>query len=232
MPLNLPVSGEEPWDAKLNAALTDLDTRLSAVEAGGGGSLPSADSIQVSPAALTVQEGGTGTYTVVLSSLPTATVTVAVASPDTTKASVSPASLIFTTANWSTPQTVTVTGVIDADFNDINVLVSNTGAGGQYTGKTKNCTVTVKDTTVVTDNYVPLVLFIGESNSGGVALNSDLAASELLPRPRVQIWDNINNDGFDTLQIGVNNLLGHIGLETYATDHHGLGGRPRQLRRG
>ena len=220
MTVQLPTPGEDPWGDELNAAITALDGRITALE-GGAPPEPSGGAIHLNPAAFIVQEGATATYTVVLTAVPTATVTIAVASPDTSKATAVPASLTFTTTNWDVPQTVTVTGVVDADFNDINVLVSNTATGGQYDGQSKNATVTVNDTSVVTDNYVPLVLFIGESNSGGVGLNSDLAASELLPRPRVQIWDNINNDGFDTLQIGVNNLLGHSGLEAYATDHHG-----------
>ena len=40
--------------------------------------------------------------------------TIALSSSDTTEGTVSPASLIFTTANWNVAQTVTVTGVDDA----------------------------------------------------------------------------------------------------------------------
>lgn len=60
-----------------------------------------------------VTEGGaTDTYTVKLGSQPTASVTVSV-TPNS-QVSVNPTSLAFTTANWSTPQTVTVTAVNDA----------------------------------------------------------------------------------------------------------------------
>jgi hypothetical protein len=41
-------------------------------------------------------------------------VTIALSSSDTTEGTVGPASLTFTTANWQTPQTVTVTGADDA----------------------------------------------------------------------------------------------------------------------
>ena len=50
----------------------------------------------------------------VLNTQPTADVTIALSSSNTTEGTVSPASLVFTTLNWQTPQTVTVTGVDDA----------------------------------------------------------------------------------------------------------------------
>ncbi len=62
----------------------------------------------------TAESGTSATFTVVLTSQPTADVTIPVISSDTTEGTVSPASLTFTAANWSTPQTVTVTGVDDA----------------------------------------------------------------------------------------------------------------------
>ena len=61
--------------------------------------------------------GRTDRFTVVLTSEPTADVTIAVSSSDTGEATVSPASLTFTSRNWQTAQTVTVTGV-DDDIDD------------------------------------------------------------------------------------------------------------------
>ncbi len=69
----------------------------------------------------TDESGSTDTFTVVLDSEPTSSVTIAVTSLDTSEATVSPASLTFTTSNWNTAQTVTVTGVDDAAA-DGNVL--------------------------------------------------------------------------------------------------------------
>jgi len=57
---------------------------------------------------------GTGTFTVKLNSQPTANVVIPVVSLDTTEGTVGPASLTFTSVNWSSPQTVTVTGVDDS----------------------------------------------------------------------------------------------------------------------
>ena len=68
----------------------------------------------------TTEAGGTVTFTVRLNSQPTGNVTIPVSSSDTTEGTVSPASLTFTSANWNTAQTVTVTGVNDnVDDGDI-----------------------------------------------------------------------------------------------------------------
>ncbi|TNE86349.1 MAG: hypothetical protein EP330_21655 [Deltaproteobacteria bacterium] len=66
------------------------------------------------PTGTTTEAGGTETVSLVLTSAPTADVFVDLASTDTTEGTVSVATLTFGTGNWSTPQTVTVTGVDDA----------------------------------------------------------------------------------------------------------------------
>ena len=48
----------------------------------------------------------------------------------------SPASLSFTTANWDTTQTVTVSGVDDPDTAEESVTVSLSATDGGYEGKT------------------------------------------------------------------------------------------------
>lgn len=63
---------------------------------------------------VTTEAGGTASFTVVLQTEPAADVTLTLASSDTGEGTVSPASLLFTAANWNEPQTVTVTGVDDA----------------------------------------------------------------------------------------------------------------------
>ena len=64
--------------------------------------------VSISPGNLTVTEGDTGSYTVVLATQPTGVVTVTPASADTIAVTVSPAALAFTTSNWNNPRTVTV----------------------------------------------------------------------------------------------------------------------------
>ncbi|MBK8170384.1 MAG: hypothetical protein IPK60_08550 [Sandaracinaceae bacterium] len=63
---------------------------------------------------ITTEGGGTDTFNIVLTAQPTASVSVSLMSSNTIEGTVSPASVTFTTTNWSTPQTVTVTGVDDA----------------------------------------------------------------------------------------------------------------------
>ena len=71
--------------------------------------------ILVSPTSglITTEAGGTATFTVRLTSQPTANVTLGLSSSDASEGSVSPASLVFTAANWNIAQTVRVTGVND-----------------------------------------------------------------------------------------------------------------------
>jgi hypothetical protein len=71
--------------------------------------------IVVSPTAdlVTSESGRTATFSIVLTSPPTADVTIAVASDTPTEGKATPASLRFTSTNWRTPQTITVTGVDD-----------------------------------------------------------------------------------------------------------------------
>jgi hypothetical protein len=80
----------------------------------------------------TTEAGGAATFTVVLNSKPSADVVVGVSSSDTSEGTVAPASLTFTPANWSAPQTVTVTGVNDdlADGNQTYNIVTAPAVSG------------------------------------------------------------------------------------------------------
>ncbi|MBV6493899.1 MAG: hypothetical protein LDLANPLL_01923 [Turneriella sp.] len=70
---------------------------------------------------VTTEAGGTASFNMRLNTLPSANVTIALTSSNISEGTVSPASLTFTTANWNSNQTVTVTGVAD------NRLDGNTG---------------------------------------------------------------------------------------------------------
>lgn len=65
-----------------------------------------------------------------------------------------------------------------------------------------------------------LIVLFGESNSGGIAPNSSATAYELAPR-KVKILNNSTLQ-FEALDISANNLIGHIGLEAYASNSHGM----------
>ena len=85
------------------------------------------------------RQGATATadsYTVVLTSQPTATATVSVDAASDPAVSLDTTSLTFTALTWNTPQTVTITPVRDADAVDEFVTVSHTVTGGDYEGLT------------------------------------------------------------------------------------------------
>ncbi len=78
------------------------------------------------------EAGSSSTFTVRLRAAPSASVTVAVTSGDTSEGSVSPSTMTFTTMNWSTPQTVTVTGASDSLSDgsvDWNVVLNPASPG-------------------------------------------------------------------------------------------------------
>lgn len=60
----------------------------------------------------------------------------------------------------------------------------------------------------------PLFIYSGESNSGGRALNSSATSPELAVRSGLKIFNNSTLNSFDSLQVGVNNLIGHPGLDS------------------
>jgi hypothetical protein len=95
--------------------------------------------------AVTLDENGTTTYTVVLNTQPTGSVTITPASDDIGAATVSGV-MTFTTANWKTPQTVTVTGVNEANPTNETVTISHSIAGADYASvNSANVTATVTD---------------------------------------------------------------------------------------
>ena len=101
--------------------------------------------VMVDPVSLTVDEGGTATYTVKLNTLPTGNVTVTPSSNDTAAASISPATLTFTPSTWSSPRTVTVTGVQDDDTDNETVTVSHGVSGYDGVSSVDAVTVAVRD---------------------------------------------------------------------------------------
>ena len=105
--------------------------------------------VTVSPTALTVTEGSSDSYTVVLTSQPNGNVTVAVggASGDV---SVDKETLTFTTNNWNDAQRVTVRAGEDNDAEtDPQVTLTHTVSGGGYSAVTASAVtvdVTENDT--------------------------------------------------------------------------------------
>ena len=91
--------------------------------------------VSVSPTALTVDEGGSGTYTVVLASEPTASVTVSVTVSGDEDLTVDRTSLTFTASDWEAAQTVTVSAGDDEDVvNGTATITQEVASEGDYGG--------------------------------------------------------------------------------------------------
>ena len=133
--------------ANVTATVMDDDVRGVTVSA-------SSSSLRISEA----DDGGTdevtenvGNYTVALTSEPTGNVAITVESGTPSAATVSPATLTFTSSNWSSAQTVTVTGVDDGldnpgDQRQATISHDVSGAGTDYEEETAaSVVVTVTD---------------------------------------------------------------------------------------
>ncbi len=171
-----PVTVEGVQDADAQHESTSID--LSAGDAYGGleasvtVTVTDDDSrgLVVSPASLTVNEGGADTFNVSLATLPTGNVTVSVSSLDTGAATVSPATLSFTTTDYGTPQPVTVTGVQDADASNEGTSI-DLSAGGDYGGVVASVTVTVTDDNSRGLVVSPTSLTVGEGGNETFAVS-------------------------------------------------------------
>ena len=114
----------------------DVEMRVNVLETTLAG-------VTIEPTRLTITEGLTGTYSVALQSEPESDVTVVLSSSNSSKVSVSPTRLTFTKANALVPQTVTVTGVPDADANNESSTVTHMSSGDIYDA------VVIEDVTVM-----------------------------------------------------------------------------------
>ncbi len=130
-----------------------------------GGTVPGAASAAVSatpalpgvglvldPTSLKVAEGGSAAYTVALATKPTGSVTVTVAGAGGEVTADADAvqggdqsTLTFTTVNWATPRTVTVSAGHDLDGVNDSATLTHTAAGGGYGSATGSVAVTVVD---------------------------------------------------------------------------------------
>ena len=90
--------------------------------------------VTVSPTSLSVTEGGSNSYTVVLDSQPTGTVTVTPSASGSPDVSVSGEALTFTASDWEEEQTVAVSAAQDADAVNDTGVVSHVVAGADYGG--------------------------------------------------------------------------------------------------
>ena len=129
--------------------------------------------VSIDPTALTVVEGGDNSYTVVLDTQPGAEVTVTVSGHDGTDVSVAPSTLTFTSENWETPQTVTVSADQDENAADDTQTVSHAvadGSAAEYIGATiVDVQVTVTDDDAAGVSIDPTELSVIEGDATGAS---------------------------------------------------------------
>ena len=126
--------------------------------------------ITVSPAKLaagtgiSMKEGGTSTYSLVLDSEPSDTVTITVAGRQGDLISLTPETLTFTPSDWSTAQTISVVSLDDGtDTSFTNAVISHQVSGGDYGS------VTVRDIWVQIENTTQAYIYL----EGAQASESD-----------------------------------------------------------
>lgn len=110
-----------------------------------------------------------------------------------------------------------VTKVLDTgqrrEWNGTNwAIYTVSGSSSQTADETRDSLETLSTSSklagTAVKEVVPVILMIGESNSGGQSLNSDLSVSELSLHSEVQILSYYTNI-FEDLDIGANNQQGH-----------------------
>jgi len=187
----------------ITAPATSADTKYSGLNATDV-SVTNTDNdvagITVNPTSglTTTESGGTATFTIVLRSQPTASVTIGLTSSNTAEGTVSPASVTFTTANWSTPQTVTVTGVDDAVADGPKaytiITATATSADGLYNGiNPADVSVTNNDNDVAGVTVTPTSLTTFENGTAvtfTVVLNTQPTANVT-----ISLSSNNTNEG-------------------------------------
>ena len=146
--------------AGLHEALTSAATAAVAPADAAG--------VTLDPATLTVAEGATGEYTVVLNAEPSADVTVTVSSGAGVTTDVD--ELVFTSRNWSTAQTVTVSAAEDDDALNADVTITHAikaGSATEYLAvSVGDVTVSVVDDDTAAVTVTPAHLGIVEGHTG------------------------------------------------------------------
>ncbi len=177
-------------------ALTNAPVTISHGVSGGDYVSVTADSVSVtikendaagvtvSPTTLSVPEGSTGAYTVELTSAPTANVVVAVSVPANMGVTANKTSLTFTTTNWATKQTVSVTAADDDNaVVESPVTISHSASGGGY-GSVSVDSVTVSvtetETAGVTLSATAMNLTEGAMETYTVKLTSQPSADVVI----------------------------------------------------
>ncbi|MBF0350200.1 MAG: fibronectin type III domain-containing protein, partial [SAR324 cluster bacterium] len=148
----------------------------------------------------TTEAGTSSTFTVQLTSQPTANVSFNISSNDTTEGTVTPSSMTFTSSNWNTAQTLTVIGQPD-DLGDGTVSYSIVLAAATSSDATYN-SLNPSDITMsnTADNTAPTVstssLSVASVTSSSIALAWTAASDTVTTTAALQykvVYSTSNN---------------------------------------
>ena len=145
-------------------------------------------SLTFSPTSVTVVEGEDATYTVALGTAPTGTVTVTPSRTGSSDVTFAPPTLTFTTGNWNSPKTVTVSAAMDVDGTDDTATISHSASGGGYGSVTGNVGVTVTDNDVARLLFSTTSLLVTEGGSTAYTVRLGM-----LPTGTVTVTPSSNN---------------------------------------
>ena len=136
--------------------------------------------VSISRTTLTINEGGSDTYTVVLNTEPAGEVKVTISGNAGTDVTLDKTELTFTTGNWNVPQTVTVTAEHDDDVVE----------------DTATLTYTLSSTDDSTYNSLPagsVDVRITDDDSAGVTVSYEASAYELREGSTTEITVVLSN---------------------------------------
>jgi peptidoglycan hydrolase-like protein with peptidoglycan-binding domain len=156
--VSIPAGGVKDVAGNLNTASTITDNSVTYT-------VPGVPGVTLSSITSTATEGGaTGSYTIVLNTLPTANVSITLNSG--AQVTVSTSTIVFTTANWNVAKTITVTAVNDTNVEGTHTqIISHTATSSDLSYNN----ISIQNNTVtITDNDVaPVVSGGGGGGSGG-----------------------------------------------------------------
>ena len=157
----------------------------------------------LSKSSLGPAEGASESYTVALATQPTGQVTVTITGHSGTDLTLGETSLTFTTTNWSTAQTVTVTAGQDDDTADDEETLTHTASGGGYGSVAEDLDVTVDD-----DDEPGLVpgLVLSKSSLGPAEGASESYTVALATQPTGQVTVTITGHSGTDLTLGETSL--------------------------
>lgn len=158
----------------------------------------------------TSEAGTTANFTIVLNSQPTSIVGISISSSNSAEGTVTPTGISFTSANWNTPQTITVTGVndsiADGDISYSIITNSATSSDPLYNGinpadlSLTNIDVGEKRTFVSSSTSIGNLSGITGADS---ICNSDAAKPTIVPNVyKAMIVDGTNRKASATANAG------------------------------